>query len=126
LIKRKWLLIVIALIVLISGGLGIYSCNTTPNPDREVASALGLSLREFRILDEEVHEYLYEKYPFLRDTQFGISYERVDAKVEGTPPESLIIDAYSTFRDPPVVVRAAFYDGNAEIISEIIIDEEQF
>ena len=88
------------------------------------AVVLGLTPSEFEILDTTIHEYLYEKYPFLYDTEFGIRYEKVDTKVEGVPPESLVIDAYANFRTPPVVVRAAFYDENVKIISEKVIEEE--
>ena len=91
--------------------------------ENKQAIALGLTPSEFNLLDTTTHGYLYEKYPFLRDTEFGIRYEKVDAKVEGIPPESIVIDAYANFRTPPVVIRVALYDGNVQIISEKVIEE---
>jgi hypothetical protein len=91
--------------------------------ENKQAVALGIALNEFEILNTTIHEYLYEKYPFLRETKFGIRYEKIVAKVENVPPQSIIIDAYANFRTPPVVVRVAFYDGNAHIISEEIIED---
>ena len=87
------------------------------------AEMLGLTPSEFEKLSTSIHEYLYEKYPFLRDTEFGISYEKVDTKIEGIPPESLVIDAYANFRTPPVVVRAVIYNEDMQIISEKAIEE---
>ena len=85
---------------------------------------LGVTPGEFEPLSTSIHEYLYGKYPFLRDTDFGIRYEKVDAKIEGVPSGSLVIDAYANFRTPPVVIRVAFYNGNVQIISESEIKEE--
>ena len=123
LIKRSWILIGIVLILLFGTGLPIISCTMFQNKNIEQAFALGLTPAEFNILDAAIHEYLYEKYPFLRDTEFGIRYEKVDTKVEGIWPQFLIIDAYATFRTPPVVVRAAFFHGYVKIISETVTNE---
>jgi len=81
------------------------------------AYALGLTLEEFEVLDSSIHQYLYAQYPFLRKTQFEVRYEKVNTEIENFPQGTLVIDAYTTFRTPPVVVRAAFYEGQAYIIS---------
>ena len=111
------------LILLVGTGLAIISCTTFQHKNIEQALTLGLTPAEFTILDTAIHEYLYEKYPFLCNTEFGIRYERVDTKVEGIWPYILIIDAYANFRTPPVIVRSAFFHGYVKIISEKILDE---
>lgn len=88
------------------------------------AFLLGLTLNEFENLEMEIYEYLYEKYPFLNATMFGIRYEKVNAVIKDIPPDSLVIDAYANFRTPPVVLRIAFFNGNFQIISEIEIKED--
>ncbi|MGA9351256.1 MAG: VWA domain-containing protein [Anaerolineae bacterium] len=85
---------------------------------------LGLTLSEFDTLSTSVREYLSSKYPFLRNTEFGVRYEKVDTPVEGVPAGSLVIDAYANFRTPPVVIRVASYGGEARIISEEVLEED--
>ena len=107
-----WLLSGIAIIFLISIGSAIISC--TNNAE---GANLGLTPEEFKILDSTIRDYLYEVYPFLSDREFNISYRRVDTEVIGVPPGSPIIDAYADYRTPPVIIRAAFYEGGVEILS---------
>jgi len=79
------------------------------------AKILGLSVDEFKILDTAIHEHLYQKYDFLRRTEFQIRYRKV-TDVENVPEGALVVDAYATFRTPPVVVRALFYGEEVQII----------
>jgi len=116
LIKRKWLLIVIALIILIGAGVEICSCNTTQNPDREVAHALGLSLREFEIIDTAVRECFIEEFAFLQDyPDFPIRYERYEKLEDNSNP--IVIKAYGIFQLPSPSVTFGFRDGKTYIIA---------
>jgi len=117
--KRKilWLLIGMVIIFLISTGPAIISCTTLENTSKAGAADLGLTPDEFEIIDTTIRDFLYETYPFLHDTEFGISYKRVDREVPGVPPGSPIIYAYADYRTPPVIIEAAFYEGNLEILS---------
>ena len=90
----------------------------------KLAVSLGLTPSEFEVLGTVVREYLCKKYPFLSYTEYGINYEKVNTKIEGVSPESVIIDAHANFRTPPVVVRAVIYDGTVEIISVRVIEED--
>jgi len=123
LVKRSWLLIGIVFFLLIGAVLAIIAYTVFQNRSIEEASNLGLTPAEFTILDTTVHEYLYEKTPILRYTEFAIRYERVDTIIDGVLPKFLLVDAYAGFRSPPVVIRAAFFHGYVKIISEKILDE---
>jgi hypothetical protein len=70
--KRNWLIQTIVLVVLISIILPISSCAIFNNQNASQTDKLGLTPSQFEFLDTTVHEYLYGKYPFLRDTDFGI------------------------------------------------------
>lgn len=87
---------------------------------QEWADYLGLTLEEFTIVSTSVREYLYQEYGFLRETKFGISYTRVDIKIEDVPTEAIVIKAYPTFRTPPPIITVALHQGKADIISEEI------
>ncbi len=119
--KRTRNLIGILLILLIGVGLTTMSCTVSQNEDDEAALELGLSPEEFEMLDIEVHEYLYERCPALRDTEFAIYYEKVDTVFDLISP-FLIVDAYATFTLPALIVRAAVFDGCVIIISERVED----
>jgi hypothetical protein len=115
--KRTRHLIGILLILLIGVGLTTMSCNTLQDQSIDQDNYLGLSSDEFEMLDSAVHEYLYQRYPFLSDTEFHICYEKVDKVLP-----VLIVDAAATFRMPPLIVRAAVFDGCVIIISERVED----
>jgi len=82
------------------------------------ARYLGLSCKEFNILVTSVREYLYDVYPFTRQTEFGIRYERVETKIKSVPSEAVTIDAYANFRTPPVVVTVVLYGKRVWFLSE--------
>lgn len=123
LIKRSRLLKGIVFTLLICAVLTIISCDMFQNQSNEQTADLGLTPGEFNLLDTTVHEYLYEKTPILRYTEFAIRYERVDTIIDDVLPKFLLVDAYAGFRSPPVVIRAAFFHGYVKIISEKILDE---
>ena len=123
--KGNWLIEAIVLAFLISIILPISSCAIFNDHRDAQTDDLGLTQGEFELLDTTVHEYLYEKYPFTRNTEFAIRYEKVDTIVFGIPSGSVIVDAYATFRIPPVVIRAAVYDDHVKIISETTTSEEE-
>jgi len=84
---------------------------------RKQAKYLGLSCKEFNILSTSIREYLYETYLFLRNTEFGIRYEKVSEKLKSVPQESIIINAYANFRTPPVIIKVALYNEKVYLIS---------
>jgi len=93
------------------------------NQSNEQTADLGLTPGEFNLLDTTVHEYLYEKTPILRYTEFAIRYERVDTIIDDVLPKFLLVDAYAGFRSPPVVIRAIVYGDHVIIISETAANE---
>ena len=88
-----------------------------PEWTRRRADYLGLSCSEFNVLSTSVREYLYQKYAFLRETDFGIRYERAKVKIRGVPSKAMIINATANFRIPPVVITIAFYKGKIYFVS---------
>lgn len=125
LVKRNWLIQTIVLAVLISIILPISSCAIFKNHNDAQTDDLGLTPSQFELLDTTVHEYLYEKYPFTRNTEFAIGYERVDTIIDDVLPEFLLVDAYAMFSIPPVVIRAIVYNDHVKIISETTTSEEE-
>ena len=95
--------------------------NTSCLPEfKEKADYLSLSCDEFIVLSTTVREYLYQRYPFLSKTDFGIRYERTDIEVKNIPTKAIIIDAFANFRTPPVVITVVFYEEEIYFLS---IDE---
>ena len=120
--KRSWLLIGIGFILLLGIVLAVTYCISYQNRSVEQNDTLNLTPAEYNVLDTAIREYLYEKCPILRDTEFSIGYKRVAT----IWPRVLIIDAYASFKIPPLVVRAAFFNGHVKIISEEDFTEEDF
>ena len=107
---------------MIGAGLAVICCINYQNRSVEQNDTLNLTPTEYNVLDTAIREYLYEKCPILRDTKFSIGYERVAT----IWPRIIIIDASATFKTPPVVVRAVFFNGHVKIISEEDFTEEDF